>query len=145
MVHQRYAWLRGALSDREDHPPTAVVAAGDEETRVLFRGLLRLHRVRVDGEARGAEIGCELVRKIRPSVVLVDTVLHDGSWVDLLSETRTHAPTSRFILVASVSAPTPAAPDGMRPDATLQRPFRISAFAEALGPSSLDGPAPPFS
>ena len=143
MVDRYRSVYRGVVSSREEQPPTAVVAAGDEETRVLFRGLLRLHRVRVDGEARGALLGCELVRKIRPSVVLVDSVLHDGSWVDLLSETRTHVPTSRFILVAPAS--TPSAPNGLKPDATLQRPFRISAFADALGPAALDGPSPPFS
>ena len=40
---------------------SAVVVAGDEETRVLLRGLLRLHHFRVDGEAEGATQAIELI------------------------------------------------------------------------------------
>ncbi|MGP8072550.1 MAG: hypothetical protein ACLPZM_05425 [Thermoplasmata archaeon] len=40
---------------RPDPPVDAVIVGGNDETRLLLRGLLRLHRYRVLGEARTAE------------------------------------------------------------------------------------------
>lgn len=119
---------------------TALVAAGDEETRVLLRSLLRLHRVRVDGEAPGVRGALEILQRARPGLVLVDSDLNDGSWTDLLAGARAALPGSRFVLV------TGSTPDGVRsdgppgPDALLVRPFRIRQFAVALGPLALEPP-----
>jgi DNA-binding NtrC family response regulator len=114
--------------------PTAVVVAGDEETRVLLRGLLRLHHFRVDGEADGMSQALELLRNHRPGLVVIDVNLAEGSASSLIAEARGIAPLARIILVAPASRPPPS-PGGSGPDVLLLRPFRIKQFAEALTPS----------
>jgi DNA-binding NarL/FixJ family response regulator len=116
---------------------SAVVVAGDEETRVLLRGLLRLHHFRVDGEAEGATQGLDLVREHRPTLLVADVNLAEGSSTHLVTESRRLAPEMRVVLVAPASRP-PAAPAGTDsgPDVVLLRPFRIRQFAEALLPSA---------
>ncbi|HXW66499.1 MAG TPA: response regulator [Thermoplasmata archaeon] len=116
---------------------SAVVVAGDEETRVLLRGLLRLHHFRVDGEADGVTQGIELVREHHPNLLVADVNVAEGSPGTLVAEARRIDPSVRVILVAPASRP-PAVPTGSEkgPDVVLLRPFRIRQFAEALlGPS----------
>ncbi len=120
---------------------SAVVAAGDEETRVLLRGLLRLHHYRVEGEAEGATQCLELIREHRPSLLVADVNLAEGSSSALVAEARRASPELRVILVAPASRPPSPAADG-RPDVVLLRPFRIRQFAEALLPPSPRGPSP---
>jgi DNA-binding NarL/FixJ family response regulator len=122
---------------------SAVVIAGDEETRVLLRGLLRLHHFRVDGEAEGATQGLELIREHSPSLVVADVNLAEGSSSSLVAEARRAAPALRIILVAPASRPPapPASPE-LGPDVVLLRPFRIRQFAEALVPPSRPNPPP---
>ena len=116
---------------------TAIVVAGDEETRVLLRGLLRLHHFRVEGEAEGATHALELVRDRRPSLMVADMNLAEGSSSALVGEARSIVPTLRVILVAPASRPpTSAADPAHRADVVLLRPFRIRQFADALGPAS---------
>ncbi len=126
-------------------PSSAVVVAGDEETRVLLRGLLRLHHFRVDGEAEGATQGIELVREHKPTLMVADVNLAEGSSNQLVAESRRLAPSMRVILVAPASRPpNPPASGDRGPDAVLLRPFRIRQFAEALLPSSNgSGPSGP--
>jgi DNA-binding NarL/FixJ family response regulator len=122
---------------------SAVVVAGDEETRVLLRGLLRLHHFRVDGEAEGATQCLELIREHRPALLVADVNLAEGSPSSLVAEARRLAPELRVILVAPASRP-PAPPTerNLGPDVVLLRPFRIRQFAEALIPPGAT-PAPP--
>ncbi len=116
---------------------TAIVVAGDEETRVLLRGLLRLHHFRVEGEAEGVSHALELVSARRPGLMVADVNLAEGSPTSLVADARGILPTLRVILVAPASRP-PSVPDAAhRPDVVLLRPFRIRQFAEAL----LPGPA----
>lgn len=122
-------------------PPSAVVVAGDEETRVLLRGLLRLHRVRVVGEADGSRGGLELLRRHHPRLLLADAVLADGSVQELVARGREADPGVRIVLLA----PAARAPPGNAADVVLLRPFRIRQLAEALqlGPAPPPGPVPP--
>jgi DNA-binding NarL/FixJ family response regulator len=123
-------------------PSTAVVASSDEETRVLLRGLLRLHRFRIVGEAEGTTDAGQLVRLHRPAVLLVDSNLAEGSPGSLIAATRSAAPSTRVIVLSPPGrAPAPSA--GGAPDVLLPRPFRIQQFAEALGPVSDGRPARP--
>ena len=134
------------MSDSEGpSSATAVVVAGDEETRVLLRGLLRLHHFRVDGEAEGAAHALELLRDHRPSLMVADVNLAEGSPSTLVADARAILPQLRVILVAPASRPPPPAPDAAhRPDVVLLRPFRIRQFAEALAPGTGSGtPSPP--
>jgi DNA-binding NarL/FixJ family response regulator len=127
-------------------PPasSAVVAAGDEETRVLLRGLLRLHHFRVDGEAEGATQCLELIREHHPSLLVADVNLAEGSSSTLVAEARRAAPLLRVILVAPASRPpTVASERDKAPDVVLLRPFRIRQFAEALVPPAAGGPTGP--
>jgi DNA-binding NarL/FixJ family response regulator len=113
---------------------SAIVVAGDEETRVLLRGLLRLHHYRVIGEAEGSTEGTELLRTHPPSVMVVDAALAEGSFPVLIREARLLRPEMRVVLVT----PTPVRPgDGTPkgadgPDATVTRPFRLADFLVAL-------------
>jgi two-component system, NarL family, response regulator DevR len=122
---------------------TAIVVAGDEEVRVLLRGLLRLHHFRVDGEAGGASHALELLRDHRPSLLVVDVNLAEGSSVMLVADARAIVPHLRVILVASASRPpAPATDPAHRPDVVLLRPFRIREFAEALRPRGAEPAGP---
>lgn len=129
----------GTASAAPAPPPTAVVVAGDEETRVLLRGLLRLHHCRVLGEAGGAAQALDLLARHHPALLIADVNLSEGSYSHLLQEAKRLDSHLRIILVApSHRSPTPTA-EGARSDAVLYRPFRIREFAEALatvGPSS---------
>ncbi|MCI4325748.1 MAG: hypothetical protein L3K00_07735 [Thermoplasmata archaeon] len=120
---------------------TALVAAGDEETRVLLRGLLRLHHIRVVGEAEGAHQAIELIRQTSPTVVVSDVNLVDGTYTDLLEAARGSNPPPRVILVVPGSRPHAASDGLLRPDVILQRPFRIRQFAEALGVAVAESPS----
>lgn len=123
---------------------SAVVVAGDEETRVLLRGLLRLHHFRVDGEAEGATQAIELVRMHRPSLLVIDTSLAEGSSNGLIGHARGLSPGLRVILVGPASHPPAVPSDPMqRPDVVLLRPFRIRQFADALVPSGSGDPTKP--
>jgi DNA-binding NtrC family response regulator len=114
---------------------TAIVVAGDEETRVLLRGLLRLHHFRVDGEAEGASHALELLRDHRPALLVADVNLAEGSFGALVADARAILPKLRVILVAPASRPPASPPDAAhRPDVVLLRPFRIRQFAESLLP-----------
>jgi DNA-binding response OmpR family regulator len=129
----------------EVSPPSALVVAADEEMRILLRGLLQLHRVRVEAEAEGVMEALRLMRERRPNLVVVDTHLSDGNSNDLLVGAKALVPAPRVILVASASRPPPVFPKGGGPDVLLLKPFRIQQFAEAIAlPRGPDGsPAPP--
>ena len=123
---------------------SAIVVAGDEETRVLLRGLLRLHHYRVDGEAEGVTPAVELIGLHRPTLLVVDASLAEGSVGPLIGQARSLVPGLRVILVAPASRPPNLSADmAQRPDALLLRPFRIRQFAEALVPSGPGVTAPP--
>lgn len=121
-------------------PPSAVVVAGDEETRVLLRGLLKLHRFRVVGEAAGATQGDELVRQHKPDVLVTDATLAEGSLSNLVLSARSDSPRTHIVLIQPASRPIALAPP-VQPDATVARPFRIREFIEALRTKA--DPAPP--
>jgi DNA-binding NarL/FixJ family response regulator len=130
------------MSAPEAAATTAVVVAGDEETRVLLRGLLRLHHFRVDGEAEGAAHALELVRDHRPRLMVVDVNLAEGSPLSLIADARAILSELKVILVAPASRPPSTPPEpSQRPDVVLLRPFRIRQFADAL----LPGPPAPRS
>jgi DNA-binding response OmpR family regulator len=125
----------------EGPPSNAIVVAGDEETRVLLRGLLRLHHFRVDGEAEGFSQAMELLQRHRPALLVVDVNLAEGSPLALLKEARGLLPQVRTILVAPASRPPPTNGAPSPPDVVLLRPFLIRQFAEALRPPSGNGPS----
>jgi len=112
----------------------ALVVAADEEMRILLRGLLQLHRVRVDAEAEGMTEALRLVRDHRPGLVVADSHLSEGTAGELVAGARALVPGLRFILVVPASHPPPALDREGTPDVLLQKPFRIQQFAEAILP-----------
>ncbi|MCI4334607.1 MAG: hypothetical protein L3K04_03130 [Thermoplasmata archaeon] len=120
---------------------TAVVVAADEEIRVLLRGLLRLHHFRVLGEADGVGQAIGLVRTSPPSVLVADMELAEGTPSLLLQELRRLSPGVRSVFVGPPTPDGPASLGSERPDALLQRPFRVREFAEAIGVLPSDPPA----
>jgi DNA-binding NarL/FixJ family response regulator len=116
---------------------TAIVVAGDEETRVLLRGLLRLHRYRVVAEADTARLGAELVKSHRPQILIADAILAHGELGELVAQSRSAVEGIRVVLVAPATRAPPLPPGVQAPDVVLLRPFRIRQFAEALqGPTA---------
>ena len=115
--------------------PSAVVVAGDEETRVLLRGLLKLHHFRVVGEASGASQGDELVRLHQPTVLVADATIIEGSLARLFPAARYSSPRTRIVLIQPNARPPPLEPTAI-PDATVVRPFRVRDFIEALSGTS---------
>jgi CheY-like chemotaxis protein len=122
-------------------PSTALVVAADEEMRILLRGLLQLHRVRVEAEADGLTEALRLLREHRPSLVVADSHLSEGTAAALLDGARAIVPGLRFVLVAPASHPPPSARGGHAPDVLLLKPFRIQQFAEAIVPPRSPGPS----
>ncbi len=115
--------------------------AADEEMRILLRGLLQLHRVRVEAEADGMTEALRLLREQRPTLVVADAHLSEGTPGELLDRTRALHPTVRFVLVAPSSRPPPPLSPGAAPDVLLLRPFRIQQFHDAINlPSPPSGP-----
>lgn len=124
-----------AVSSPESTPPVApaaaVVVAGEDETRVLLRGLLRLHQYQVVGEAEGATPALDLVRRHRPRVLVVDVNLAEGSATELVDAAKRSHPALRAILVGPANRL--GRTEGRLPaDVVLQRPFRIRELADAL-------------
>lgn len=117
--------------------PGALVVAGEEETRVLLRGLLRLHRFRVIGEAESCVRAQALLREQPPATLVIDTSLTDGDALELADSAKRLRPATRVVLVARGSRPV-ARPDLIEPDVVLLRPFRIQEFAQAVA-----APPPP--
>jgi DNA-binding NarL/FixJ family response regulator len=112
---------------------TAVVIAGDEEIRVLLRGLLRLHHFRVLGEAENEDEGIALIRTHTPKLVVADTNLAAGTVGSLFEGARRIVPQIRAVLVAPGRGDDAGPPP--KADAVLQRPFRVRDFAAAVGAS----------
>lgn len=124
-----------------ESPPTgartAVVAAGDEELRVLLRGLLRLHRCRVVGEVGRAPEAMPLLATFRPDLLLVDLTLDDGAAAALVGEARAALPGLWIVLITPAGRP-PTAAVRAAASVLLARPFRILQFAEAIAPAPPD-------
>ncbi|MCI4346007.1 MAG: hypothetical protein L3K07_04570 [Thermoplasmata archaeon] len=129
------------MQEAETPTPTAVVVAGDEEIRVLLRGLLRLHHFRVLGEAEGVADALELVRTTRPSLMVADMTLRPGTAAELFQEVRRLAPGLRSVLVCPENQGGSTTPAADAPDALLKRPFRVRDFAQAIGALSPESPA----
>lgn len=119
---------------------TALVVAADEEMRILLRGLLQLHRVRVEAEADGLTEALRRLREHRPTLVVADTHLSEGTAEALVEGARGIVPGVRIVLVAPASRPPPAAQGGSAPDVLLLKPFRIQQFTEAIAPPRRPGP-----
>ena len=118
----------------------AVLLGGNEDTRLLLRGLLRLHRHRVLLEAPGPEGIERLPPSPETKILVVDAGSEaDPKWAEQLSGILR----SRSDLRALVILPSPdvalesrARAAGAR--AVLVRPFAIHDFVEAVDSVGVD-------
>jgi hypothetical protein len=120
---------------RSEHrgPPTAVVIAPELRARLLLRGLLLMHHVQIDGEADAFRTGLEMVRRTRPSHLLIDAETDDPALADTIAQARAFSPVTKIVLIrpAVRGYASPADPS-KRPDVLLREPFTMLEFAQAL-------------
>ena len=118
-------------------PPSgapAIVLGGSEDTRLLLRGLLRLHRHRVLLETPTRDAIDRLPASAETKILVVDTGSEKGeAWANDLAALLHARPDLRALVILPSSDPgleTRARQAGAR--ATLVRPFAIRDFIEAV-------------
>jgi DNA-binding NarL/FixJ family response regulator len=121
----------------------AVLLGGSEDTRLLLRGLLRLHRHRVLLEAQAPEGIDRLPASPETKVLILDAGSEaDGTWSDALASVLRARSDLRALVILPNSDPaleTRARRAGAR--ATLVRPFAIRDFVEAVDSLGAGTPA----
>ncbi len=113
---------------------SAVLLVGEGEMRVLLRGLLRLSRFRVVGEAATWEEARRLLAAERPGLLLVDEPRDAGALLAQVAAERGRWPRVRLVVITAAARVGPMT-DGA--DANLPRPFRLRDFARAIDPAGL--------
>ena len=121
----------------------AVLLGGNEDTRLLLRGLLRLHRHPVLLEASGPEGIGRLARSDEVKILVLDVGSERAAtWADELSEILRGHPDLRAVVIlpsADVALEGRARAAGAR--AVLVRPFAIHDFVEAVESAGRGAPA----
>jgi CheY-like chemotaxis protein len=113
-----------------------VIAGGSDETRLLLRGLVRLHHHRVLAEGHGPETLNGLSAPTEPLVLLLDIDLEDSAWAAQLARTLPLLPGVRPVLLTtnrSSSIDVKAHEAGFVK--VLRRPFAVHDLVEALEPA----------
>lgn len=118
---------------RPPEPVPAVLWGPDDDTRLLLRGLLRLHRYPVAYEARTIEELEQLPSSVQPRLLLVDVPVEAGHWsAELERALRVHIDLRPVVILPAgrPAAEAEAIRAGAR--AVLPRPFVIQEFVRAL-------------
>jgi len=112
----------------------AVLLGGSEDTRLLLRGLLRLHRHRVLLEAQSPDGIERLPASPETKILILDAGSDgDGQWADNLASVLRARSDLRALVILPSSDPAlenRARKAGAR--AILVRPFAIRDFVEAV-------------
>ena len=111
----------------------AVIWGDNEETRLLLRGLLRLHRRAVVREVTSVDELERLPSTSGPCLLLYDAPSGQGPWATELASVLERHPELRAIVILPPGTPAgevEAHRVGVR--AVLPRPFAIQEFARAL-------------
>jgi DNA-binding NarL/FixJ family response regulator len=128
-----------SLSTTEVPPASAIVVSAELDTRIMLCGLLRLHHFRVLGEAEGEGSAVDVLSAQRPSLMILDATIAEGTHSSVIASARRILPDVRIVLIGLASHPPPCSPDPMLcPDSVLLRPFRLTEFAEAVRPVGRD-------
>ena len=120
-----------------------IIVGGSDETRLLLRGLLRLHRQRVLGEGTTASYLSNLPVPPEPSVLLLDVDLEEAEWLTAIRAAVERCKGLRAILLTPSRSPRVeelARQAGIT--ALVRRPFAVHELIEAVAPGT-SGPAPP--
>jgi DNA-binding NtrC family response regulator len=135
MAHRALRDIGGPESPSAVEPALAssVIVGNDPELRTLLRGLLRLRRFAIAGEADSGPEAEELLGRVRPALVVIDGGRTGERVGTLVQWVRAHVPGARIVLIGSEAPST--APEAERPDASIARPFRIREFEAAVDPA----------
>jgi hypothetical protein len=115
------------------------IVGGSEETRLLLRGLARLHHHRVIFEGPTPASLAELPAEPATLVVLIDADIESEEWSSPIEAALRAHPARRAVLIAPTRSPRVeqrAKEIGF--STILRRPFAVHELVEVLGP----GPAP---
>jgi DNA-binding NarL/FixJ family response regulator len=113
--------------------PTAVVIAEDLRARLLLRGLLLMHRVRIEGEADSPRKGVDLAHAVKPNFLILDPSGEETAYLDVIPELRRACPESKILLIRpAVRGYLQPVERERRPDALLREPFTVQELAQAL-------------
>ena len=117
-----------------------IIVGGNDETSLLLRGLLRLHRQRVLGEGTTPSYLARLPDGQGPEVLLLDVDLEDSEWFGAVRSVIGAHPGMRTILL------TPTRSGRVEELARqagvahlLRRPFAVHELIEAVDPGALSG------
>ena len=120
-----------------------MIVGGSDETRMLLRGLLRLHRHRVLYEGSRADSLARLPEAAGGAVLVLDVNIAEEPWASAISQSLTARPDLRAVLL------TPIRGGRVEEDARrlgihtlLRRPFAVHELIEAVGGPPPEG-APP--
>ncbi len=118
------------------------IAGGTDETRLLLRGLVRLHHHRVVAEGFGPEVLREIPTDGGDPVLLVDADLEEPRWADALRAwTRAHPNAQVILLTPSRSPQIEAHARALGVTGLLRRPFAVHELVEVLDPPTRSPPS----
>lgn len=122
---------------------SVAVVGGSEESRLLLRGLVRLHRHRVVAEGGTPEVLRELPADGGALVVLIDADLDDEAWSEGISSALRGMDHRRGVLITP--SRSPAVEQRARAlgiVGVLRRPFAIHELVEVLTVPGEAAPGP---
>jgi len=109
------------------------IVGGSEETRLLLRGLVRLHHHRVVFEGPNPASLGELPAEPSTLVVLVDADLEAAEWSAAIAGALRESPSRRGVLIApSRSARIEQRAKELGFASVLRRPFAVHELVEVL-------------
>jgi CheY-like chemotaxis protein len=120
-----------------------IIVGGSDETRLLLRGLLRLHRQRVTGEGTSASYLDQLPISPEPTVVVLDVDLEEPEWLNSIKQAiGRHQNLRAVLLTVSRSARVEELAKEAGISALVRRPFAVHELVEAVSPGSTTPPSP---
>ncbi|MCI4339842.1 MAG: hypothetical protein L3K06_03670 [Thermoplasmata archaeon] len=109
------------------------IVGGSEETRLLLRGLVRLHHHRVLSEGAGPEALSELPEEPASLVVLIDADIEKPEWAEPIRLALRDRPSRRAVLISPTRSPRIENRSKELGFATLlRRPFAVHELVEAI-------------
>src|SRR5215472_6589719 len=121
-----------------------IIVGGSDETRLLLRGLLRLHRQRVLGEGTTSTYLSTLAEQPEPSVLLLDVDLEQSEWLSAVRQAVARCKNLRAVLLTPSRSPRVeelARQAGI--SALVRRPFAVHELIDAVAPGGASPPSPP--
>jgi len=120
------------------------IVGGSEETRLLLRGLARLHHHRVVFEGPAPTALADLPKGPDGLTVLIDADIEAEEWADPIEQALRPHPGRRGILIAPSRSPrVELRAKELGFAAVLRRPFAVHELVSVLTPASEGSSTPP--